>query len=778
MFAAPPRVVRPPESRPVRYAIAITLIAVAALLRVAFDPLVGPSAPFALFVPTVVLAAWLAGVDGGLLASALAALAGKFLFIEPRYQLAFSARHSALVVMALLVGGGLVLLVTIWRRSQDRLLDLRDEVAGILQQLPTGVVVADRSGRVVFVNGEIERLLGGPVELGTFAEFRRQYTPLHADGAPVTISESPLLRAAKGEEVPEEEAEIRVDGMRRYVRVRGTPVRRHDGVVTGGAVTVVDVTGLREAERAARERAEEMAALLDAVPVAVFVARGRDGARIDGNDLAARLFRASAKSNFSLRSSDGARPDVRVRRDGREVPIEELPLQQAISRGVEQQAVELELLHADGSSVGLLGNAVPLRDAQGVVRGGVAAFIDVSDRKRMEDRLRDQARELERVNRVKDEFLATLSHELRTPLTAIVGWAGMLLRGGLSLDMVRRAHEAIARNADTQRALIEDVLDVSRIVAGNLRLEKEPLDVVGPLGAAVEAVKPQADAKGITIATTFSEDGTSVWGDAARLQQVFVNLLSNAIKFSPSEGRVSASARRVGDVVEVQVQDNGAGIPPDQLHHIFERFRQADSSTTRRHAGLGLGLAIVRHLVDLHDGVVEAESAGEGQGATFTIRLPYRAPREGRGLGGPRLEPAAVHAAGTPAVDLSGRRVLVVDDEVDIRDLATTVLAASGATVTTAASAREALEHVRGAVPDALLVDISMPEMDGYALIRAIRGSGSAAGRVPAIAFTAYAREEDERLALESGFQSHLAKPIDPTTLARSVAALLEKEGG
>ncbi len=660
MFAPPlSRVLRPPGSRLKRYAIAVALVGAATLFRAAIEPLVGTTVPFGLFVPTVIVAAWLGGAEGGLLATALAALAGKFLFIEPRYHATFTTRDIAIVLLAGAVGSGLVLLVSVWRRTQLRLLDLHDEMAGILRQLPAGVVVADRSGRVVFVNTELERLLGGPLRLGMFADFRRQYTPLHADGTAIALSESPLLRAANGEEVPEEEATIvRSDGERRIVRVRGTPVRRHDGTVAGGAVTVVDVTELRETARVARERAEE------------------------------------------------------------------------------------------------LGQA----DA----------------------RLREQARELERVNRLKDEFLATLSHELRTPLTAIVGWAAMLLRGGLSPDVVHRAHETIARNADSQRALIEDVLDVSRIVTGNLRLEKGPADVEGPLRAAVEAVKPQAEEAGVTITTALTDTSTAVWGDSVRLQQVFVNLMSNAIKFSGRGGRIWVSLRRVGAKVEVQVRDNGIGISAEHLPHIFERFRQADSSTTRRHNGLGLGLAIVRHITGLHDGTVKADSPGEGQGATFTVCLPYHPLEEGAptATSPPRpgvfAGPAAPPSPGSTPT-LRGRRVLVVDDEADTRQLVASVLTASGAEVISAASAREALEQLQAGVPDAMLVDISMPEMDGYEFVRAIRNSRSGAEHVPAIAFTAHAREEDRRLALTSGFRMHVAKPVEPTALVRALATVLER---
>ncbi len=655
MFAAPPLVLRPPGSRLKRYAFAVALVGAAALFRVAIEPLVGPMVPFGLFVPAVVVAAWLGGTGSGLLATALAGLAGKFLFIEPRYQVTFTGRDGAVLLVAAAVGSGLVLLVSTWRRTQLRLQDLHGEIAGILQQLPDGVVVANRTGRVVFMNAEAERLVGGLLRLGMLAGFERQHTLLHADGSPVALAESPLLRAAKGEEVPEEEFTIvPAGGERRIVRVRGTPVRTHDGTVAGGTVTIVDVTELRETARIARERAEELG--------------------------------------------------------------------------------------------------------------------------QMEARLREQARELQRANRIKDEFLATLSHELRTPLTAIVGWAGMLLRGELSPDMVRRAHEVIARNAESQRALIEDVLDVSRIVTGNLRLEKGPADVKGPLKAAVEAVKPLAGEAGVTITTALTDASTTVWGDPVRLQQVFVNLLSNAVKFNGRGGRVWVSLRRAGGKVEVQVRDSGIGISPENLPHIFERFRQADSSTTRRHNGLGLGLAIVRHITGLHDGTVVADSPGAGQGATFTVCLPYY-PLEGGASTLNDRHPEGVAAsppfpASEPA--LRGRRVLVVDDEADTRELVASVLTQSGAEVISAASAREALERLQAGVPDAMLVDISMPGMDGYEFVRAIRDGRTGAEHVPAIAFTAHARDEDRRLALTSGFRMHVAKPVEPTVLVRALATVLE----
>jgi len=401
----------------------------------------------------------------------------------------------------------------------------------------------------------------------------------------------------------------------------------------------------------------------------------------------------------------------------------------------------------------------------------------------MESRLREQAEELERVNRVKDEFLATLGHELRTPLNAIVGWSSLLLKGQLTGQAVQRAHEAIARNAESQRTLIEDVLDVSRIVGGRVRLETRLTDVTSAVNAAIESVRPYADERRITIRTAFRDGPATVMGDPSRLQQVFLNLLTNAVKFTGTGGLVRVSTDRVGAEVTVQVEDDGVGIPTHLLSHIFERFRQADSSATRKHTGLGLGLAIVRHLVELHGGTVVADSAGEGQGATFTVRLPFqslehtqrRAEDPHRGAASNRLWIDSLAATSTRARSLRGIRVMVVDDEPDARELASAVLEQVGASVEVAASGKEALARLKDVNPDVFLIDIAMPEMDGLALIREIRGSRSRVGRAPAIACTAYAREEDRRRALGSGFQLHLSKPVQPEALVEAVASVWER---
>lgn len=375
---------------------------------------------------------------------------------------------------------------------------------------------------------------------------------------------------------------------------------------------------------------------------------------------------------------------------------------------------------------------------------------------------REARAEAQAADRAKDEFLATLSHELRTPLNAMLGWISMLRAGRVREDRRAGALEVIERNDRTQARLIEDLLDVSRIITGKVRLELHPLVLAPIVQTAIEALRPTADAKGVQVHASFEAQAGHVMGDAARLQQIVWNLLSNAIKFTPSGGSVSVELATDGQDVELKVRDTGIGIAPDFLPHVFERFRQADSSTTRAHSGVGLGLAIVRHLVELHGGRISAQSDGENRGSLFVVRLPLA----GRM---PAADAASRAAAG---VALEGLRVLVVDDDADTREMLTEALAASGARVSAAASAQEAIALLNDRGADALVSDIGMPEVDGYDLIRRVRELPGDRGRIPAIALTAYARPEDREHAIDAGFQLHLAKPIEIDALQFSLAAL------
>ncbi|CAN5718319.1 ATP-binding protein [soil metagenome] len=377
----------------------------------------------------------------------------------------------------------------------------------------------------------------------------------------------------------------------------------------------------------------------------------------------------------------------------------------------------------------------------------------------------------ERMSSIKDEFLATLSHELRTPLNAILGWAQVLRSGTRDGAEVLKGLETIERNARVQTQLIEDLLDMSRITSGKVRLDIQTILPASVIEAAVETVQPSADAKSIRLETFLDPSAGPVSADPGRIQQVVWNLLSNAIKFTPKGGKVQVVFERVNSHVEITVTDTGIGIRPELIPHLFERFRQGDASTTRHYGGLGLGLSIVENLVELHGGTVVISSQGEGLGTTVSVHLPLSVVH--RAAEGERIHPKASRGQMTRVVtgELQGLAVLVVDDQPDARDLIRRVLEDSGATVVTAGSGDDALQLIAAQKPDVLVSDIGMPEMDGFELLRRIRGLG-VEGRIPAIALTAFARSEDRTRALRAGFLVHVSKPVDPAELVATVASV------
>jgi signal transduction histidine kinase/CheY-like chemotaxis protein len=381
--------------------------------------------------------------------------------------------------------------------------------------------------------------------------------------------------------------------------------------------------------------------------------------------------------------------------------------------------------------------------------------------------------EAEAANRIKDEFLATLSHELRTPLTSILGWANLMREGTIGAALQGQALEAIARNAELQKQLIDDLLDVSRIITGKLRLDVHPVDLCAALRDAVDGVRPAADAKSIRLVCECALDATQVAGDQGRLQQVLWNLLFNAVKFTPEGGHIEARIERLGSHARVRISDTGQGIAPEFLPYVFDRFRQADGGTKRVYGGLGLGLAIVRHLVEAHGGTVEAESPGVGQGSTFSLTLPLLAVNIEAGEVGRVGRTLEITVAGRPVPALAGVRVLVVDDDDDARQMIGAVLKRVGADVRDCGSADEAIKTLRQWQPDVMVSDIGMPGEDGYDLIRRVRAlAAEHGGRTPAAALTAYAREDDRRRTLAAGYQLHVAKPIGSTELVTAVASL------
>jgi PAS domain S-box-containing protein len=401
------------------------------------------------------------------------------------------------------------------------------------------------------------------------------------------------------------------------------------------------------------------------------------------------------------------------------------------------------------------------------------------ERKRAEEKLahllvreRTARADAEKANRLKDEFLATLSHELRTPLNAVIGWARILKSGRVDKESATHAIDVIERNAWAQKQIIEDILDVSRVITGKLQLHLAPVDLVSVVNAALDAVRPAFDAKQIKIDTTYQPELKIIAGDADRLQQVVWNLLSNASKFTPPGGEVGISVTQGPKHAQIEISDTGPGVAPDFLPHVFERFRQADGSTTRLHGGLGLGLAIVRHLVELHGGMIEVENGTVRSGAVFTVTLPL--PSGNLDLA-PRPAPATKEPAVAP-VELADLKILVVEDELDALDLLAIDLREQGAKVTGVASASEALEQLHKRHFDLIISDIGMADTDGYALIRQVREQEGAQGEhIPAIALTAYARAQDRVQAIAAGYNTHVAKPVDIRELVSVVKCLTGK---
>jgi PAS domain S-box-containing protein len=418
----------------------------------------------------------------------------------------------------------------------------------------------------------------------------------------------------------------------------------------------------------------------------------------------------------------------------------------------------------------------PMRTIDGAAAGVLVTAADVTDEVVARENMNDLREQAEAANHAKDDFLAMLGHELRTPLTAIMGWSRMLRLGLIEPEAQGEAVEAIERAAKTQTQLIEDLLDVSRIVSGKLRLEVQPVDLTDVIPAALSAVKPAANAHSIRLQVVLDPSAGPIAGDPDRLQQIVWNLLSNAVKFTPKNGHIQVRLQRVNSHAELTVSDSGKGIAPDFLPHVFERFLQAESATTRSHGGLGLGLSIVRSLVELHGGTVEARSEGENRGAAFIVRLPMMALQ----TESPRTLVAAPRRTPRPEVqisfecpaELTGSRVLVVDDDVETRRLLTSIILRCQASVTSAGSVREALQVLDEQEIDVLVSDIEMAGEDGYALIHQLRLRGC---HTPAAALTAHARTEDQMRALRAGFDMHVAKPVDPGELVTVIASLLRR---
>jgi PAS domain S-box-containing protein len=670
------------------------------------------------------------------------------------------------------------------RRVEER----TAEVTGLLRAVPDLIFKVSADGRLADYVPAKGKELGLPPEqfLG-----RPISDVLPHEVSPGAVER--IWRALAGEEVPPYEYKLSVAGEERHYEARISPSSQ-------GAVVVVvrDITERRRGEERARFLARAAAAMsssLDygstvetlanlAVPFLADLClvdllehgQVRCGAvAADSPDRQALALAIRLKYPVP---ADGDHPVAIALRGGTTLYADCTPETLQALRPSEEHASTAEAiglrsllvlpLSARGQTFGAL-TLVSSDPARRYTQADVALASELAGRAGIALDNARLYREVQESNRLKDEFLGTVSHELRTPLNAVLGWAQVLKRTASEPAQTARALEAIERNAQAQAQLVEDLLDTSRVVSGKLHVNFVPVDLGEIVHIAVESFRPIAKAGGVELTMRLGDGLVPILADSARLQQVIGNVLSNALKFTPIGGRVSVAVRRSGETMEIVVADTGRGIAPEFLPFVFDRFRQGDSTTTRVHGGLGLGLSIARHLVVLHGGTIRAESAGEQQGATFTIVLPVK-PAE--------AVPQKPRRAAAPAV-LSGIRVLVVDDQEDARALMAAVLGAAAAQVDTVGSAEDARRRVAARRPDVLVADIGMPGEDGYSLIRSIRRSDEAAGRprLPSIAVTAYAREDDRLRALTAGYDRHLTKPLDPGTLLDTIAELTMSRG-
>jgi PAS domain S-box-containing protein len=783
---------------PARYALAAAAVALATLTRWAVREELGSMVPFSTYFAAVTGSATL-GMGPALFATALSAIVGAYFFFPPYYSFAMTPAEAwsvAIFVAVCLAISTFSQALHRARRQAEQIAERASQLSAIVESSSDPVVGKSLDLRILSWNRAAEERYGFSAE-----EAVGRHVSLFVPEDRLGELEAAIARIARGEPVaPFETVRRRKDGSLAEISLAVSPIRDAAGRVIG-------ISGI-DRDLSARKREERRLALLAEVSD-VFTHSG-----LDFKKAAREIVRKTAQvlgdlCVLRLASQDGERLEPIAYHHT--TPEANAMLAELIapepSRGVGLLArvlatnepllmprVDIELLKAvaqrdphpyadhyaphslllvpmrrGSTPVGVLSVA---RDSPGLPYGTedqalLQAIADRAAATLENARLYEQATA---ANRLKDDFLSTLSHELRTPLNAILGWSTLLQGGNLSAEDQSRAVGAILRNTESQNRLIAEILDMSRIASGKLRIEVESVDLAAVVEQAVETVVPAARAKQIHLRTILDPGAGPVSGDSQRLRQVVWNLLSNSIKFTPRGGKVEVRLERVESHVEIIVQDTGIGIAPDFLPQVFELFRQADSSPSRQYSGLGLGLALAKHLVELHGGTIEASSPGGGGGTLMRVKLPLRVVHSAE-RAAPRGQPeGAVAAAGG---ELAGVKVLVIDDDPEAQSLLRTVLERSGATVIVAPSAARGLVELSSRLPDVLVSDIGMPGEDGYALIRQVRSlPPDLGGRVPAAAVTAYARAEDRLTALQAGYQVHMAKPLVPAELIAAVRSL------
>ncbi len=781
-----------------RYTIAVLLTLLALSLGLLGAGSWGAAATYSFFLGAVMLSSWISGLGPGLLSTLLGTLAADYFLLAPIHRLTFDVSRvvqlSAFVGIAALISSlndarrrAIAALAVAHAKLEDRVTERTAELArtndalraeierrtrsernfrGLIDAAPDAILVIDCEGRIVKVNEEAERmfgyardaLLGRDVDLIIPDRFKPAH---HAKRA--RYADSPSART-----ISRDIAAKRADGAEVPVEIRISPLE------SGGQLSVVGIVrDVTERQRAHMEQQRLVHDLGERVKelTALHAAGRLLNEPASPADLLPRI--------VALLPPAWQYPDITSARisaagvDARTPEFEPTPwCQRAEFRIAGGQAGVIEVVYREPRPAAVEGPF--LAEERSLIESLAAMLRAYFERLQVEDQRIDLARaeagrqRAQEDNAAKDQFLATLSHELRSPLNVMLGWIQMLRSGQMNAESMARGFDVLDRSVRLQSKLIEDLLDVSRIIAGKLRIEKRRIDLAIVANNAVDAARPGARDRNVNLSATIA---SSLWMDAdpQRLQQVISNLLTNALKFTPELGSIEVRLGRTGDRAELVVRDSGIGIPEDLLPRIFDRFQQGDSSTTRTHRGLGLGLAIVKHLVEQHGGQIAAASDGSGCGSTFTVTFPL-------------LRPAAavLERPISTVVDrllLSGVHVLVVDDEADTRATLSALLEQFGAHATVVATASEAFTVVCQSPPDVLLSDIAMPNEDGYALIRRIRANMDAAS-LPAAALSARVDNETRTHAADAGFQEYLAKPVDPTLLVQALARLVHRPAG
>ncbi|HVY83139.1 MAG TPA: PAS domain S-box protein [Steroidobacteraceae bacterium] len=627
-----------------------------------------------------------------------------------------------------------------------------------IQGARVGTWASDLGNGTVYWSPELEHIFG--LEPGSFEGTREAFVQrVHSEDRDL-VREAVDRAIEKRTDYSVEFRFRHASGEWRWMDSRGRAVYDEDGRGVSVYGVGIDITDRKRAEQA---RAH-LAAIVESSDDAI-ISKTLDGIITTWNVGASRLFGYTAEEIIG-QSILTIIP--------RELQHEESQILERLRRGERIEHYETTRCTRDGQQLRVSLTVSPVRDSSGRIVGASKIARNITERERLLESERAARSHAERLSRIKDEFLATLSHELRTPLNAILGWSALLRQHTVLPEERTRGLETIERNARVQAQIINDLLDMSRIVSGKLHLDVQPIYLQDVISAAIETVRPSAEARHIRLTTLLDSTIGRTRGDPNRLQQVLWNLLTNAVKFTPQGGRIQVLLERVSSHVEITVADSGVGIKAEFLPYVFDRFRQADASTTRRFGGLGLGLSIVRNLVEMHGGTVSVRSPGENQGTTFTIALPLLAldSEPARRSQAPSADVVALEDIELPM--LNKATILLVDDEVDTRLLMQRILEDRGARVLTAASASEALATLAGNGVDLLVSDIGMPGTDGYQLIRQVRAlDGRRTGPLPAIAVTAYARPEDRQRSLLAGYQAHISKPLEARELIAAIASLL-----